>query len=524
MASQRRVRNQRGVSLFVAIVSLLMIIPMIGLMIDVAVLYSVKARLQAAVDGASLAAARSLSLGATTAAQSTSAKQNAVNWFYANFPSGAWASTNTQMDANSVSVFDDANNPHIRNVTVAASTTAPTYFMKYLNFSSVNMTANGNASRRDVVVMMVLDRSGSMAGTCDDMLTAAKLFTGQFAAGRDQIGLVSFSDTTTLHSAPTTDFQSVLGYTNSLGTGAGAIDGISCSGGTGTAQAIMVAYNELYKKNLPGALNVLMFETDGLPNTLTLNFWDSANSVAGIASSSGCKDRNGNTISSSGFRNLSSLPNWTSGHSLGSGSYQSDIPAGIVTGIYSRDPSNTTSYFDLALNYWTGSYLSSTGCSFNSTHSTPSDFAWFPTSDVWGNQLNPSSAYKSVTMTSDGKHLARSSTTSTAWQNFHNAALNATDNAAYQARTNATLPAYFFGIGLGGNGTDDPDYILMQRMANDPGGDDYNTPAKYDPCAQETGCVTYSNQPQGTFIFSSNAQQLSQAFLSISSQILRLSK
>jgi DeoR family transcriptional regulator of aga operon len=33
------------------------------------------------------------------------------------------------------------------------------------------------------------------------------------------------------------------------------------------------------------------------------------------------------------------------------------------------------------------------------------------------------------------------------WSNYHNAAYNATDYAAYQARTNATLPVYFFGIG-----------------------------------------------------------------------------
>jgi len=64
----------------------------------------------------------------------------------------------------------------------------------------------------------------------------------------------------------------------------------------------------------------------------------------------------------------------------------------------------------------------------------------------------------------------------------------------------------------------------LQRMANDPNGDNFNSPAAYTPCAQETGCVTYSNQPQGTFIYSPNSTQLGQAFLAISSQILRLSR
>src|ERR1700686_4699362 len=107
MASQRRMRGQRGVSLFIGVASLLLIIPMLGLMIDVGVLYNVRGRLQSAVDGASLAGGRALVLGATTSDQATSAKQNAVNWFYANFPAGNWASTGTVMDQSTVTVADD---------------------------------------------------------------------------------------------------------------------------------------------------------------------------------------------------------------------------------------------------------------------------------------------------------------------------------------------------------------------------------------------------------------------------------
>ena len=85
--------REKGISLMLAVISLIFIIPMIGLAVDVGMLYVVKARLQGAVDGASLAAARALNLGQTTAAQATSAKQNAVNWFYANFPAGSWSRT-----------------------------------------------------------------------------------------------------------------------------------------------------------------------------------------------------------------------------------------------------------------------------------------------------------------------------------------------------------------------------------------------------------------------------------------------
>jgi hypothetical protein len=161
------------------------------------------------------------------------------------------------------------------------------------------------------------------------------------------------------------------------------------------------------------------------------------------------------------------------------------------------------------------------GCAFNTNGAAYTgalaDFAWLPATDVYGNMVNPSSSYKAVTM--NGTHLAN-----TGWANFHNAALNAADNSAYRARTNPTIPAYFFGIGLGGTSTNPPDYVLMQRIANDPGPDNFNSPAKYLACASEPGCTTYPDQPQGTFIFSTDKSVLAAAFLQISSQILRLSK
>jgi hypothetical protein len=84
--SQHRIHRQRGV------LSCGRLLPRIHhspcLVVNVGVLDSAKSRLQAAVDGASLAAARALNLGETTAAPAASAQQNAVNLCYANFPNG----------------------------------------------------------------------------------------------------------------------------------------------------------------------------------------------------------------------------------------------------------------------------------------------------------------------------------------------------------------------------------------------------------------------------------------------------
>jgi Flp pilus assembly protein TadG len=544
-------RNERGITLLIGTVSLVFIVPMIGLAIDVGFLYAVKSKLQASVDGAALAVARALTIGASTNSQATSAKNNAVTWFNANFPSNYFGTQNTSMSASNVTVADDGSNAHLQDVTVTATTQVDTFFMKWLGFGATTVGATGTASRRDVVVMLVLDRSYSiqLASACPSMISAAKVFTGQFAEGRDYIGLVTFSNDVWVESPPVTNFQALFGYTNDQGSGTGLIDNIVCNGNTNTAQAISVAYNELWKKNLPGALNVIMLETDGLPNTLTMNFWDaSATPKAGISNSSTCTDTAGKKMSQSGFGSTAVLPaNWTATVPLGTTSYLSGnptaTPSGITGVVGTSDPGDPFGELFLLLQYpHTGSMPPSggsfysvfasnstaPGCNFDSNQyptSAPADFAWYPATDVYGNQLNPTGAYLSVTMS--GTHVANSGYT-----NFHNAAQNAADNAAYQVRNGfgllspnvgTTLQAYIYAVGLGGTVGTPPDYILMQRMTNDASGDNYNSPALYSACSAEATCVHYSSQPQGSFIFSSTPSVWAQAFLQISSQILRLS-
>src|SRR5580704_8902299 len=89
--------KEKGVTLILGTLSMLFIIPMMGLAVDVGFLYAVKSKLQSAVDGSSLAAARALSLGSSLSAQTSSAQSNAVTWFNANFPSGFFGTYNTVM-------------------------------------------------------------------------------------------------------------------------------------------------------------------------------------------------------------------------------------------------------------------------------------------------------------------------------------------------------------------------------------------------------------------------------------------
>jgi Flp pilus assembly protein TadG len=565
---QHKNNREKGASLFIAIAGLVwVVIPMMGLVIDLGILYSVKARLQAAVDGAALAAARALNLGSSTAAQATSAQQNAVNWFYANFPPGNWSTTGTVMNTGTVTVVDSPNNADLRQVTVTATTNVPAWFMKWVGFNATTLAVSGQASRKDLVAMLVLDRSGSMCsingvqqgqpcgegdGTaCASMITAAKNFTGSFAAGRDQIGMLTFSDGYYLDSKPTTNFQTVLGYSNAANHGNGAIDTITCAGGTGTAAAMSLAYNELYKINEPGAMNLVMLETDGLPNTLVYNFYATPGTTSTLAlnTNSNCVDANGRTYANNGWRSTTSARGWLPVNGTvpagipmntnGSG-YMSDIPNSTIGAFYTSDPSQgkymavlfdprqTTDTAGTNNSQWVnvGNSQPGQGCVFTNSEQNYSDFTWLPSQDVFGNQVAPANEYQSLALTSvNGVSVNNITGTNanTDWPLTHAAALNATDNSAYNIRTNANLPAYVFVIGLGGNNGNPPDPILLQRMANDPNADQFNSPAVFPACSTEPTCVSYASQPQGQFIYSPTAAQLGQAFLAISSQILRLS-
>jgi Flp pilus assembly protein TadG len=532
-----RNKNERGITLFIGILSMLFIIPMVGLVIDVGFLYAVKSKLQSAVDGAALAAARALVIGQTTAAQATSAQAHAVNWFYANLPSSYFGIKNTVMSTSNVQVFDDANNSHIRNVTVTGTTQVDTFFMKWFGFDATTVASTGNAARRDVVIMMIMDRSGSMNSNngCSNMRSAAKLFTGQFSAGRDRLGMVEFGDTSWVDTAPTTNFQTVLGYNNDLGNSAGLIDTILCGDNTGSAQAISLAYNELYRANQIGAMNVLMFFTDGIPNSVTVNLKNV------MLATSNCKDSTGLALSSGG--NMATHPqNWTPGWTLPSGSYFSNIPAGPIGVVASDDPNNSGTYGvrtyagvsqgNVNHGVIAGDSAQASGCSFPADSvQFVKDFQKLPPTDVWGNNL-VNNAYNPVTTDGSGNVVLNGTAqyngvaTPMTGNNltFHYVARNAADSAAFNARTNGTIPAYIFGVGLGGTTANPPGYDFMQRLTNDPNGDLFNKPPLYGACSTELLCTTHSDQPQGAFIFSSTPSQLQEVFLRMASMILRLSK
>lgn len=529
-ATQRRREREKGVVLLLGTLSIPVLVSMMGMGIDASIMYSVKSRIQLAADGASLAAARALSIGLTTEAQAASAQANAENWFNRNFPPGTFGVSNITLDE--PQVYDDPDEPMIRHVVVTAAANAPSYFMRYWGYDSTRILSTSRATRRDSVIMMVLDRSGSMntggaTDACTLMKRAAKQFTGMFSAQRDRIGLISFSDTVHLASPPSLNFQTVLGYSNTSGSAAGAIDTISCANTTGTPAAEIIGYNELFKIGLPGALNVLLVFTDGEPNTLVLDATGYSNQPNGLlADNATCRDSAARPVNAGASpRGDFSVnpPNWTAAIDLGSTNffqYNSESP-NITGSSLPRGPFGSLSNGSVWFKFWAtssaGNYnsggLSPSGCSGTVGATNSKGIEWLPQTDVFGNPLNITAYRPLSSATLDGQSRYRSTS-----DNFIRASYNATAGAASRARTTRNLwdgrnfpGVYVYAIGLGS-----VNHELLQRVANDPSPEAngvYGAFTDYD-----------ATQPQGAYVWAQDSTRLSQAFARIASFILRLSQ
>jgi Flp pilus assembly protein TadG len=452
-------RGRRGfVLLFAGAMLILVLLPAIGMAVDMGVMYLVQSRLSAACDAASLAGARSLSRGADDSAQHANAESTAATYFHANFPAGYFASTNVVV--NNVAATDST---FMRSVTTTSSVDLPYLFLRALGLSHATLQASAKSTRRDVNIMIVMDRSGSLAnsGSCTPLKTAAVNFVQKFAEGRDNLGLVTFATSSRVDAPLATTFKTAV--TNTL-------NGLVCTGATNSAQALWQSYVELAGLAQAGALNVIVFFTDGRPTAVTENF--------PIKSTSTCTP-------------LHTAPPKLGVITLGSstqGLYNWSAPAQPLA-------SDITVISDRA------------GCSFKTGSETAvtSDISYAPLTDYWGNSLKPANAYLSVTTSGAGLSIASA-------QNVQNFSTNAADNAALRIRSgaadvnhaNRTLAGVtIFSIGLG-----DVDDVLLKRVANDP--------------SLSPNPVAAGNQ--GLYVYAANATQLDQAFTRVASEMLRLAR
>jgi Flp pilus assembly protein TadG len=498
--------RSRGIALILTAVSFLVLGGMLGLGIDVGIMYFLKARLSQAVDAAALAGARSLNRGADPNAQMASAEQTALKFFNANFPTNFWGCT-TIAPVNLADVVV-THDPVLKTsfVTITGQVTAPLYFLRLLGFSTTVLAATGQAARRDVNVMLIMDRSSSMAdnGAIQPSIDAAKSFVGQFAAGRDMLGMVVFGGDYYLYT-PRTDFGPTSA--DPLVT---EIGNINSSGNTNTATALWVAYKALADLNQPGALNVIVFFTDGLPNGITADMIHDINPVTGVATDyrtnpATCGPAN-DPVTEQPPANV--MLGWFA-------QWSGFAPTGDTAGLYQY----VTPVNDGADSPMLGA-AASTGCNFKgNAKNLNKDFTQFPDYDYFGTPTWDGApnkpAYYGAAMNSMQAGNMKAALTSP--KKLGDASQNTADFVAQRWRNNpvnGVIPLVY-GITLTQAKGEAPDPMFMLRVANDPSGMDNNGQTITNPIYDNT-------KPTGTYINTAQQDQLQTVFLQIASQILHL--
>ena len=476
-STNMRKKRSKGIAIVLTTLTLAVTLPLIGLGFDATTLYLIKIKLSAAADAAALSGARALSQGNTSAAQTASAVSAAQSFFNGNFPSGYWRSSGV---STSISV-DSTSVPNYRTVTVNASVQAPLYFLRVLNqqYSTLNVTSQ--AGRRDVMMMMVLDRSNSMnqivSGTglsaCAIMKADAAAFVGYFAPGRDEIGLVVFSGSTFVY-PPTTSFTTPDANGNTIPS---LIGSISCEGSTSTAEALNSAYQQIKAVGSTTRANIVMLMTDGLPTGITANYWS-------LRSNTSC--------------GTNPLVGVFAGGTVGGLMF----PGGSL-GLSVDSQSTLTNPDDVPI-------PNDAGCFFATNEGLVSkDIGSLPTTDYYGNSTQGYTAQSPAY-----NYQAANLKDVTDAQGAVYAAINTTDNEATAIRTDSTLKPTIYTIGLSGDGAVDqyPDPLLLMKMANDPNLAGQAAPGPSFYTAQ-------LGQPQGAFANAPTAAQLAEAFDTIARQI-----
>ena len=305
-STSKTLQSGQAIIMFTLMVTSVLI-PIVGLAIDGSRGYLVRLKLSSAVDGGALAAARLLGTGSTSTQQLANAQATAAKFVSANFPAHFFGADLAGAPTVCVDPGTDSTDPckvgngktvstyKVRTVSVSAAAQMPTLFMRILGWPTVTVSSSGLASRRDVRVVLAMDRSSSMSGfytginqtppSINDMaLKFVKSFSGSGdLGGRDELGLVVFGGSAIVAYPPrniTKDYTDYTKFTppnNNFKLAANMpkfIADLKNGSNTGTAEALYLSYMTLRadaatNSDLSTKLNVIVLFTDGLPNGIT---------------------------------------------------------------------------------------------------------------------------------------------------------------------------------------------------------------------------------------------------------------
>src|SRR4051794_7569385 len=278
-------RSTSGQTLPLVVVFLLTLLLFCGAVIDIGNAYRVKQALQASADAAVAAGAGNLpNTGAASAAAHNLSAENTAKNRIAGVPN---VTANITIDCSTSPNFcNPANTVHITE-----TANIPTYFLRLIGISTITESVHAQACSPcgglPLDVMIVLDRTGSMAGS---KITNAKNGILAFLSGMDpaidNVGLVVLPPATSTSQACSTNddqqyqdttpayllvplsntYASSLGNLNDTSPLVSTVNCVHAVGGTSYTLALDNAYQELQANGRQGTQKVIVFLSDGAAN------------------------------------------------------------------------------------------------------------------------------------------------------------------------------------------------------------------------------------------------------------------
>jgi Flp pilus assembly protein TadG len=261
--ARRRLRRDDGQILIMYALALPLLILFTAAAVDMGLIYITKAKLSKAVDAACLTGVKNYPHGIATA------NELGTYIFNANFGSNPPTPAFT---------WDTGSSTTPVKLTVSATARVDTYFMRYLpQFKTWNLTGSAQATRSNLVMSLVLDRSDSMRldKGRDALLDAVPRFIDNFSNGIDHVALVSFASNAGVNVPLTTNFSTPM---------KNAVAALKFNGGTfGTgagSNTFDIAHGPPlsladYQNNtivVPQEVKVVVYFTDGQMNTIQDTF------------------------------------------------------------------------------------------------------------------------------------------------------------------------------------------------------------------------------------------------------------
>jgi Flp pilus assembly protein TadG len=261
------IKNQKGTIIVIFALSLIVLIGFAALGTEVGKWYLTRAELSKAVDAAAFSGAANFSAG-----NPIDIVDLAKDFGKENFKAGYLGTETGDRSVAFTATIQEGG-----QLEVTGTTSSLAILARFFGIDQVAVAAKGVAKKNDVEIMMVLDRSGSMAGSpIGDLKDAARGFLEYYqdTQDKDKIGLVSFATGVRVNYALNFNYDTPI---------RNAINSLSAKGATNIEDALSQAGAQ-FEDQTPVTparrkQQYIVFFTDGRPTAFRSTFLSSGSTT-----------------------------------------------------------------------------------------------------------------------------------------------------------------------------------------------------------------------------------------------------